>query len=115
MMDGKDRRATDGAVAELAGLMRSMAEDFRSQARLMITVKDEVSNIKRDILLILSAFPKDGIEAHRRDHEDREQVKLDRRDFRHAVSKGLATWGATGVIATVAYALWEYFKVQVHR
>ena len=114
-MDKKDRRIDDLVVAELARLMRSMAEDFRSQAKLMISVKDDVSDIKSDITLILSAFPKDGIEAHRRDHEEREQVKLERRDFRQSVSKGLVIWGAAGVIPIVLYALWEYFKVQVHR
>ncbi len=114
-MDRKERRVSDSAVAEMAGMMRSMAEDFRNQARLMLEMKDDVSVLKNNITLLLSAFPKDGFDAHRRDHEDREQAKLERRDFRQAVSKGLAIWGAAGVIPIVLYALWEYFKVQVHR
>jgi len=103
-----ERRQEDATVRELLSMMRSLNNDFQSQANLLLTVK-------KDIDVILAAFPSGGLVEHRMFHERQAIDYKDAREFRQSLKRGLALWGAIGVIPIIIYALWEYLKLKVHQ
>lgn len=98
----------DKSVAELLSMMRSLSNDFQSQAKLML-------EMERKIDLILSAFPASGLAAHKADHEKRETAEHDAHAFRQSLRTGVAMFGIPVLLSFVGYAIWEYLKLKVHQ
>lgn len=100
------RRKDEGSVAELLKIMRSLNQDFQSQASLLLEVK-------KDIDSILDAFPPGGLIEHRLFHEREATDRKDAHELKQSIYKNLSSWGIIGTLAIVGAAVVLYIQVKL--
>ena len=105
-MTDYERRKDDATIAEMLGMMRSMAQDFRNQADKLLCVESKIDKM-------LAAFPEDGFMAHRLFHEKQIKDDSDNHRLQQSLKRNIVEKGVWITIVIVAVALWEYIKVRV--
>ena len=96
-----------GSIAELLSIMRSLANDFRSQAALMVVLEKKID-------MILQAFPENGgIIGHRVYHENKMLEEKDGRKLKSSISASVWSRVSVAVLVLIAIAVWEYTKIHL--
>lgn len=98
--------------------MRLLGEVRDNQLDLMATVEAlsaKVSRQEASTARLLSGFPADDVEGHRRYHESViEWRELRNKLVREALIK-IASAGALGAVGWLLLAIWQSFKITVQR
>lgn len=99
-------------------LVQLLSEVRDNQLDLMATVEglsNKVTHLEATNKRLLSGFPADDVEGHRRYHESViEWRELRNKMVREALAK-VASAGALAAIGWLALAIWQSFKVTVAR
>ena len=101
-----ERRKDDATIAEMLGMMRSMAQDFRNQADKLLCVESKIDQM-------LSVLPKDRLPEVRNFIEHGVNEARDNHQLHQSLKRNIVEKGIWITIVIVAVALWEYIKVKV--
>jgi len=102
----EERRKNDTTIAEMLGMMRSMAQDIRNQAEKLLCVESKIDKM-------LAAFPEAGFLHHRLFHEKQIKDEADNHRLHQSLRRNIMEKGVWITIVIVAVAMWEYIRARI--
>lgn len=111
--EASERRLGDPLMLAIKSLQASLDKKHPENLGHMVAIEKEVIAVKGKVDLVLSGFPDNDPEAHRRYHESIiEWRELRNKMVKEALIK-MAGAGALGGVGWLAYAIWQAFRISV--